>query len=216
MGARGFFDNSGNPAANGKLKNSGNCCARGKLANAGNAGAKGKFANVGNARARGKVANVGNVMARGYRGNSGNAKPNRSRGNPGNKGNVSQGAVKKSAGKRSGVKRSAKRALVVKKEWLDLILAKEKTWEIRGSRTVKRGWIHFAESQGGGKLIGRARLVDCFALCMESFADDLGKHRLRAWPVYQTPYVWVLKDAEKFDKPFDYQHKQGAVIWVDV
>ena len=39
-----------------------------------------------------------------------------------------QGKVKKSAGKRSGLGRSAKRALVVKKTWLDLILAGRKTW----------------------------------------------------------------------------------------
>ena len=64
--------------------------------------------------------------------------------------------MKKDAGKRSGLRRSAKKALVVKKKWLDLILAGRKTWEIRGSSTSKRGWIHFAESQAGGKLRGRA------------------------------------------------------------
>ena len=74
----------------------------------------------------------------------------------GNKGNTTTGRKKKGAGKRSGVRRSAKRALVVKKKWLDLILTRQKKWEIRGSSTAKRGWIHFAESQAGGKLRGRA------------------------------------------------------------
>ena len=36
---------------------------------------------------------------------------------------MKKGRAKKSAGERSGVKRSAKKALVVKKKWLDLILA---------------------------------------------------------------------------------------------
>ena len=87
----------------------------------------------------------------------------------GNEGKVSKGAIKKGAGARSGVRRSAKRALVVKKKWLDLILAGQKKWEIRGSSTAKRGWIHFAESQAGGKLMGRARLVDCFPVSPSLF-----------------------------------------------
>ena len=52
------------------------------------------------------------------------------KGSPGNAGNVKKGRIKKRAGERSGVRRSAKRALVVKKKWLDLILAGRKTWEL--------------------------------------------------------------------------------------
>ena len=49
------------------------------------------------------------------------------------RGNTKVGKPKKEAGKRSGVKRSARYALVVKKEWLDKILSGQKDWEIRGS-----------------------------------------------------------------------------------
>ena len=59
------------------------------------------------------------------------------RGSIGNAGNMRKGRTKKRAGHRSGIKRSAKYALVVKKQWLDLILAKEKDWEIRGCATNK-------------------------------------------------------------------------------
>ena len=92
---------------------------------------------------------------------SGNSK---GKGSPGNAGNVQKGSVKKRAGERSGVRRSAKSALVVKKRWLDKILAGRKTWEIRGGPTTKRGWIHFAQSGSTGKLMGRARLVNCFSI----------------------------------------------------
>ena len=128
------------------------------------------------------------------------------------------GRKKKRAGKRSGVRRSAKRALVVKKRWLDLILAGQKKWEIRGSSTAKRGWIHFAESQAGGKLMGRARLVDCFPVSRESFVHNFHQHRVPSLSMvpYQTPYAWVLEDCEKFDKAFNYEHRRGAVIWADV
>ena len=133
-------------------------------------------------------------------------------------GNTTTGRKKKRAGKRSGVRRSAKRALVVKKRWLDLILAGQKKWEIRGSSTAKRGWIHFAESQAGGKLMGRARLVDCFPVSRESFVRNFHQHRVPSLSMvpYHTPYAWVLEDCEKFDKAFNYEHKRGAVIWVDV
>ena len=157
-----------------------------------------------------KVFGGGGVL-----GNSGNA---RGKGVLGNGGNTTTGRKKKRAGKRSGVRRSAKRALVVKKRWLDLILARQKKWEIRGSSTAKRGWIHFAESQAGGKLVGRARLVDCFPVSRESFVRNFYQHRVPSLSMvpYHTLYAWVLEDCEKFDKAFNYEHKRGAVIWVDV
>ena len=119
---------------------------------------------------------------------------------------------------RSGLRRSAKKALVVKKKWLDLILARRKVWELRASPTAKRGWIHLAGSRAGGKLMGRARLVNCFQLSRESFEVHRKRHCVPSWSMvpYDTPYAWVLEDAERFEKPFEYEHRQGAVIWVDV
>ena len=129
-----------------------------------------------------------------------------------------EGKTKTTAGERSGVRRSAKQALVVKKKWLDLILVGRKTWEIRGTSTAKRGWIHFAESQAGGKLMGRARLVKCLRISKKSFMRHYKQHCVPSLSMvpYDTPYAWVLEDVERFKSPFDYEHKQGAVIWVDV
>ena len=174
---------------------------------------RGNPGNVGNSSSSGNPGNAGNSRGRGTLGNAGN-----SSGNPGNAGNVKKGKVKKDAGKRSGLRRSAKKALVVKKKWLDLILAGQKTWEIRGSSTSKRGWVHFAESQAGGKLTGRARLVNCFPVTWSSFQSHYKKHCVPRWSMvpYITPHAWVLEDAEKFEKPFEYEHKQGAIIWDDV
>jgi hypothetical protein len=139
-------------------------------------------------------------------------------GKTGNKGNTKKGIAKKRAGARSGVKRSSKVALVVKKRWLDKILAGEKDWEIRSSNTSRRGWIHFAESKAGGKLMGRARLVDCFELSKAEFAKGRSHHcvlRLSVVP-YKRMFAWVLENAERFEKPFVYEHEQGAVVWVRV
>ena len=97
----------------------------------------------------------------------GNAK-----GNKGNAGNATTGIAKKRAGKRSGAKRSSKVAFVVKKQWLDKVLSGEKDWEIRSGKTSRRGWIHFAESGAGGRLVGRAQLVDCFELTKTEFTSQ--------------------------------------------
>ena len=236
---------SGNTRAMGKLGNIGNCHAHGRRWNKGNVDAKGNRGNVGNAHAHGNLenagnahgnpGNTGNVDAKGNLENAGNdhgnpgntgsvdAKGNlenagNAHGNPGNSGNVVIGVSKKGAGARSGVRRSAKKALVVKKKWLDLILAGKKTWEIRGRSTAKRGWIHFAESQAGGKLMGRARLVNCFPVPKKDFKRHFKKHLVPELSMvpYTTPHAWVFEDVEKFQKPFEYEHTQGAVVWVDV
>ena len=182
--------------------------------NPGNAGnSSGNPGNAGNSRGRGNLRNAGNSS-----GNPGNAGNTLAKRNLRNAGNVRKGKVKKDAGKRSGIRRSAKRALVVEKLWLDLILAGRKKWEIRGIRTSIRGWVHFAESQAGGILRGRARLVDCFSVPKDSFHLYEKMHCVPSLTLvpYDTVYAWVFEDAEEFEKPFEYEHQLGAVIWVNV
>ena len=132
------------------------------------------------------------------------------------KGNRKTGSSKRAAGKRSGLKRCANYCLVVKKEWLDLILSGAKDWEIRGHETKRRGWFHFAESGSGGKLVGRARLVDCFRITKKMFKENFHHHRVPQWTQvsYKNVYAWSLKSVQRFRKPLSYQLKQGPVIWV--
>ena len=140
------------------------------------------------------------------------------KGNKGNAGNTKTGIAKKRAGTRSVVKRSSKVALVAKKQWLDEILSGEKDWEIRSSNTSRRGWIHFAESRAGGRLLGRAQLVDSFELTKTEFTAQKIHHcvpRLSEVP-YKQMFASFLKNAERFEKPFEYEHTPGAVIWVRV
>ena len=134
----------------------------------------------------------------------------------GNKGNATVGQTKRSSGQRSGTKRSAKYALVVRKRWLDKILDGDKDWEIRSCRTSRRGWVFLAQSGATGQLLGRARLVDCFQLSAEMFEANAHRHCVDSWRsvTYKGPFVWVLEQAERFEKPFDYEHRPGAVVWV--
>ena len=131
-------------------------------------------------------------------------------------GNRKRGASKITAGLRSGMKRSAKYCLVVKKTWLDLILSGTKDWEIRRRSTNRRGWIHLAESGSGGLLVGRVRLTHCHRIDQATFGRNFLRHRIPLWAqvAYKDVYTWVLEDAQAFEKPFKYRHTQGAVIWV--
>ena len=150
--------------------------------------------------------------ANGNPGNRGNAS-----GDPGNSGNTMRGVHKRFAGHRSGLRRCAELALTIKKKWLDLILAGTKTWEIRGTSTKNRGFIHFAES-GSGQLRGRAKLVDCRQLDRCTLMKHQCFHQLPNAEMvkYKKIWAWILKDAEPYEMPFDYSHKQGAVIFVTV
>ena len=66
--------------------------------------------------------------------------------------------------------------------------------------------------------MGGARQVDGFELPESDFAKRRGRHCvLRLSEVsYKRMFAWVLENAERFEKPFAYEHKPGAVIWVRV
>ena len=62
-------------------------------------------------------------------------------------------------------------ALFVKLQWCKLILHQNKTWEVRRSRTHKRGRFCLAASQTN-MLLGEARLVDCIRIAVRSSVDN--------------------------------------------
>jgi hypothetical protein len=112
-------------------------------------------------------------------------------------------------------------ALIIKKQHLDKILAGRKTWEIRGSKTHKRGKIGLIQS-GSSTIVGECELIDCKKLSENDFIKNLSKHQVEPERLkevvghYKTPYAWVLKNAKRYSKPIKYQHPNGAIIWVKV
>ncbi len=105
------------------------------------------------------------------------------------------------------------RSLIIKKEWLDLILAGKKPWEMRSTKTNIRGWINLIES-GSGLIIAETNLVDCLPP-INKHKDLFKFHRVEDLSLLEKwCYPWVLKDAKRYDKPIPYDHPQGAVIWV--
>ena len=113
------------------------------------------------------------------------------------------------------------KGLLVRKPWIDEILAGRKTWELRGSSTQNLGTIALIES-GSGLVVGTCELVDVEGpLSMADLRRNVRKHRvpisrLRGKLRYKRTHAWVLQDARRLEKPVPYRHPQGAVIWVQL
>ena len=106
-------------------------------------------------------------------------------------------------------------ALIIKKKWLDLIFDGRKTWELRGSRTYKRGKIGLIES-GSGQIKGICELVDCISpISHKEFLENKDKHFSDS-SSYKKTFAWVIKNAKRYASPVFYKHPQGAIIWVKV
>ena len=119
-------------------------------------------------------------------------------------------------GWQEALRRSTKMLLVVKNPWLDLILAKDKTWEIRDAQTKQRGKIHLALSGAGGRIVGQCCITDSFAVDQSVLKKTYSKHRIKDLAVikYRRPHAWVLTKARRYKKPFVYSHPRGANKWV--
>ena len=110
------------------------------------------------------------------------------------------------------------RALIIKKPWLDKILAGTKTWEIWGSRTNIRGRIGLIESRSG-TVVGLCEVIDCVGPLT---AEEYRRNARRAGMLpaeanlggYKNTFAWVLANARRFKTPVPYRHPSGAVIWV--
>ena len=109
--------------------------------------------------------------------------------------------------------------LVIDTPHIDRILAGEKVWEMRSSRTATRGLIALIR-KGSGQVVGVARLVDVLGpLSLDERLAAIGRHRieedrLRSGEVDKWNHAWVLEGARRLDDPVSYEHPSGAVIWV--
>jgi len=68
-----------------------------------------------------------------------------------------------------------KSALIIKDEWLEMILSGKKTWEIRSTSTKKRERVALALS-GAPLLLGDVEIVDSVKLDAATFAAQTSKH----------------------------------------
>ena len=113
------------------------------------------------------------------------------------------------------------KGLIIKSPYIDRILAGTKTWEMRSTNTNLRGPIALIK-QGSGQIMGVANLVDVKGpLSDQEKLDNINQHqisveRLYAGDTAKWNVAWVLESAQLLDKPINYQHPNGAVIWVNL
>lgn len=107
------------------------------------------------------------------------------------------------------------RGLLIRSPHIEKILAGEKTWEMRSSRTEIRGRIALIKA-GSGMIVGTATMYGSLPALTEDRWEDTRKfhgvedlERLRKWK-----YPWQLLDVIPLPDPIPYDHPKGAVIWV--
>jgi hypothetical protein len=116
--------------------------------------------------------------------------------------------------------KTERRGLVIRKPYVDWILAGKKTWEIRGSATKVRGRIALIAG-GTGTVVGTCELVDVRgplkSADLKANARKLNVTQAEmSGPRYygDHTYAWVLTAIRRLRTPIRYRHPSGAVIWV--
>lgn len=113
------------------------------------------------------------------------------------------------------------KGLIIKSPYIDRILAGSKTWEMRSSATQVRGLIALIK-KGSGQVVGVANLVDVRGpLTKQEKLSSIDKHqisldRLESGETEKWNTAWILENAQPLIMPVNYQHPNGAVIWVNL
>lgn len=110
--------------------------------------------------------------------------------------------------------------LVIAQPWIGMILRGEKSWEMRSQKVKRRGPFALIE-KGTGTVVGLANLTDVQGpFSPEQLAEHQDQHRVPATIYratdYKWNYAWVLQDVQALPSPVPYQHKNGAVTWVEL
>lgn len=120
--------------------------------------------------------------------------------------------------------------LIIRPEWLELILAGEKRWEIRGARSVKQvGQVVYLAGSGTAAISGRAMLAACHGpLSKSEWTDSFQLHRVPSGeavhpshrrddvrPYGIRTYAWELSDVQWAQHPISFA-RNAAVIFQNV
>ena len=110
-------------------------------------------------------------------------------------------------------------ALFVHDHWAQLILRGLKTWEIRGSRTARRGRIALL-LPGRHVIVGTCELVGVEGpLSARTLARAFACHRIPPRRLgqevpYRQPFAWLLARPKLLRRPLAFHPPRGAVRWV--
>lgn len=109
--------------------------------------------------------------------------------------------------------------LIIKKEWLDLIISGKKTFEIRGSDTHKINETIYLLESGSHRIRAICKIKSSTLMTYDRWDKykknaclDMTFIGLNKW--YHTAYAWEIADVEPIEDIWYYRHPKGAVIWV--
>jgi hypothetical protein len=98
------------------------------------------------------------------------------------------------------------KALVVRPPWIEKILRRQKTWELRSRRTKARGPIGLIESRSG-MVVGICDVVDVVGpLSLAALRRTVRYHKVPPTQLskprpYKKTYAWVLRHARRLNPP---------------
>lgn len=109
--------------------------------------------------------------------------------------------------------------LIVKREWLDLIISGKKTLEIRGSDTSKKGKKIYLLESGSGRIKAECIIKTTYPISCLKWLKEREKHCVNDSYAelkqrYKNPYAWVLSEVRPIEDIWYYEHPKGAIIWV--
>ena len=111
------------------------------------------------------------------------------------------------------------KGLIIDEPWVSMIVAGEKTWEMRSRNTSVRGRIALIRN-GSKTVIGVADLVGTVPrLSQSGLKTNVAKHQVpknRIGEEFKHNTAWVLEGARPLREPVRYRHPAGAVIWVNL
>ena len=109
--------------------------------------------------------------------------------------------------------------LIIKKQWLDLILSGEKTLEIRGHDTKKLNEPIYLLESGSHRVKAECVIESTYPISCSDWSEERENHCVdiaccALKKRYKTPYAWVLSNVKPIEDIWHYDHPKGAVIWV--
>ena len=109
--------------------------------------------------------------------------------------------------------------LIIKREWLDLIISGKKTMEIRGSDTHKIGETIYLLESGSGRVRGTCKIAGSRLMTYQNWEKEKIHHCVNISfialnKIYHTAYGWILENVQPIEEDVFYKHPKGAVIWV--
>ena len=110
------------------------------------------------------------------------------------------------------------KGIIIAEPWISKILAGEKAWEMRSTRTPMRGTIALVK-KGTKTVVGLADIYDVEGpLSLEDLRRTTSKHCVTESEFtaegYNWFYAWKMKNILKLKTPVPYKHKSGATVWV--